>query len=265
MSSGADRRPGRGPLADAFPVMHTRVGVDHIPIYEQIHLTERVTVAVRSYYSIAWLTAAEMSRAAASEIGDGPTRPDSVHYDRMRSHVLGAVVGSWAFLESNINELFADASHYSPGSPIAAEARRGLVPELHSRLAVLWPHVERLPPLAKYGIALDLAGADPISPGSDPGQSASLLTRIRSHLLHYQPHSVIDGVPEDQDAKLSTAMRGRVDLPEWNRGGDDLFPTRILCPDLARWCINAAIRFTDEFADRCGTPRSYDHVRPAWL
>lgn len=239
--------------------------MDHTPISEQIHVTERVTVTVRSYYSISWLTAAEMSRAAASEIGDVPTRPDSERYDRMRSHVLGAVVDSWAFLESNINELFADASHYLPGSPIAAEARRGLVPEFHRRLAALWPHVERLPTLAKYGIALGLAGAEPIPPGSDPGQSASLLNRIRNHLLHYQPHSVTDGVPEGPDANLSSAISGRLELPEWDRGGDDLFPKRILCPDLARWCINAAIGFTDEFADRCGIARSYEHVRPAWL
>ena len=239
--------------------------MDQGPISEEIHITEEVSVTVRSYYSIAWLTAAEVSRAAAVEIGDGPTRPDSQHYDRMRSYVLGALVDSWAFLESNINELYADASHYSPGSSIAAEARAGLTPELHRRLAALWPHIERLPTLEKYTIALDLAGAVPIAIGSDPGQSVSLLRSVRNHLLHYRPRSVIDGVPEGRDASLSSAMSSRLALPAWDKGGADLFPTRVLCPDLARWCIAAAIRFTDEFADRSGTARWYQHVRPAWL
>jgi hypothetical protein len=183
----------------------------------------------------------------------------------MRSFVLGAVVASWAFLESNVNELFEDASHYEPASALAAEARTGLTPELHKNLSALSRHVERIPTLEKYEIALKLSGVAPVPSGAEPGQSASLLRRVRNRVLHYRPYSVRDGVPEADDARLSNSMEGRVELPEWDRGDGALFPTRIICPGLAKWCIAAAVQFADDFSRRSGVDGVYAHVRPAWL
>jgi hypothetical protein len=226
-------------------------------------VTEGVSWTKRSYYSIGWLTTADIMSTRAEEIGGGDTRPDEVAYDEMRSCVLSAVTASATFLESHINELFDDACEYAdrPNS----KALHGLDRETQVRMAALWPHSKMHPVMVKYDIALDLAEVDALGHGEEPAQSASDLIQLRNYLLHYRPNSVRNGVAQGEDLKLSSGLRNRLTLPTWDDGGEDLFPTRAICPGLARWAVQSSIRFTDAFSRRLQVNPNYDHVRPQWI
>jgi len=226
-------------------------------------VTDSVGWVSRSYYSIGWLTAADIMKANAEEVGGGQERPDQPVADEMRAYVLSAVTASAAFLDAHINELFDDAHEYrdDPASPLL----RGLHREAQIRMAALWPHVKMYRIMEKYAIALDLAEADPFDRGAEPAQSVEDLRRVRNHYIHYQPDSVRNGVAEGDDKKLSNRMQGKIKLPDWDEGSVDVFPTRALCPDLARWAVESVVRFADAFCDRLRVTRNYDHVRPGWL
>jgi hypothetical protein len=225
--------------------------------------TEQVVTIKRSYHSIGWLTTANIMKTRAADIGSGEQRPEEPAYGEMRAYVLSAVTGSAAFLEASINELFADAHEYLAGS--VPEALRGLKRETQIRMAALWPYAKKYGVMEKHRIALSLAEADPLDPGAEPVQSAADLLLVRNHYLHYQPESVRGGTAQGGDKKLTSRMQGKLTLPEWDSGGEDLFPTRAICPDLARWALESAVRFTDAFCGRLGIAPGYDHVRPAWL
>ena len=110
-----------------------------------------------------------------------------------------------------------------------------------------------------------LAKAEPFSRGVGPAQSVGDLLRVRNHFVHYRPSSVRDGVAQGKERKLSDALRARLTLPEWDTGGEDIFPNRVICPDLARWAVESVVRYADAFSNRLGVDPIYDHVRPDWL
>lgn len=228
-----------------------------------ISISDTVHYVLRSYYSIAWLRTSALMSEHAHRVGSGADRPEPGEQMNMRSFVLACLTSSWAFLEAHINELFDDAHTYL-GEP-GHEALRGLQLEVQRRLADLWPAIKMRPTLDKYQKALRLAGVEPLPRESEPGQSADLLRRVRNHYLHYQPDSVRDGVAEGDDKRLTNALRGRIRLPAWDSGSDDLFPSRVLCPDAARWSVETAVRYTDAFCEQLAVQRIYDHVRPDWL
>lgn len=199
----------------------------------------------------------------AKQIGGGTIRPVAAEYDQLRSYVLAALTASVAFLEANINELFEDAIEYLTNP--TTKALRGLDRETQTRLAALWPHVEKQPVMVKYDIALDLAGATTFDRGAAPAQDVRDLIAVRNHFIHYRPNSVHDGVAQGTDEKLSTRLANKLTVPAWDNGGEDLFPTRVMCPDLARWAVQSVVKYADLFCDRLGVDPNYEHVRPGWL
>lgn len=98
-----------------------------------------------------------------------------------------------------------------------------------------------------------MGDADALEGGSEPAQSVQILGKIRNHYLHYQPDSVRDGVTEGDDLRLSRKLEGLITLPRWDDSKEDLFPSRALCPDLARWAVESCVRYTDAFCDRLVT------------
>jgi len=266
--AAADLKGSRAPIGEEritalLPGLGRRYGecVDtDVTANEPIRVTDNVSVTKRSYYSIGWLTTANIMKTHAEEIGRGESRPIAPAYAQLRSCVLSALTASAAFLEAGINELFEDAVEYL-ASP-RHEALRGLDQETQVRLAALWPHVEMQSVMVKYDIALDVANADPLDHGTEPAQSVGDLVKVRNHFIHYRPISVRDGVAKGNDKKLSDRLRQKIELPLWDNGGEDLFPTRVICPDLARWAVESAVSYADVFSERLGIKPAYDHVRP---
>ena len=232
---------------------------------ETITWTEHVSCTIRSYYSIGWLKTADIMKGNAESVGGDKKRPDPPNYDKMRAFVLSAVTASAAFLESHINELYDDSHEYLGNPAVAAEALRGLDPKAQTQIAALWPDIKKCRVIKKYNVLLDLAEGDPLLQGAEPTQSANDLLRVRNHYLHYQPYSAHDGTAQGNDKVLSQRMRSKLDLPEWDNGNEDLFPSRAICPDLARWAVESAVRYADAFCNRLGMTPVYDHVRPDWL
>jgi hypothetical protein len=103
--------------------------------------------------------------------------------------VLGAITCSVSFLECCINGLY----HYAAG-------RRT---EPHKALSAVWREGgDRQPTLAKYQIALGLAGTRVFSAGSDPYQSVALLIALRNGIAH--PKELIGTTEQDKLEKSFT-------------------------------------------------------------
>jgi hypothetical protein len=118
---------------------------------------------------------------------------------------------------------------------------------------------------ASESAIFDLAEVDALGHGEEPAQSASDLLRLRNYLLHYRPNSVRNGVAQGEDLRLSSRLRSKLTLPTWDDGGEDLFPTRAICPGLARWAVASSVHYTDAFSRRLGVNLNYEHVRPHWI
>ena len=133
------------------------------------------------------------------------------------------------------------------------------------QMAAKWPDIKKTRLVEKYATALSLAGVSPLDRGAEPSQSVKDLLSVRNHYVHYQPDSVRDGIAQGDDKKLSARLRTSLTLPEWDKDGTDLFPTRAICPDLARWALESAVRYTDAFCRSLSIMPGYNHVRPEWL
>jgi hypothetical protein len=101
--------------------------------------------------------------------------------------------------------------------------------------------------------------------GLREGLEAALVVGIIAAFIIRRGHRRALRVAEGDDLRLSQKLEGRITLPRWDDSNEDLFPSRALCPDLARWAVESCVRYTDAFCDGLGIGRRYDHVRPKWV
>ncbi len=166
-----------------------------------------------------------------------------------RSHVVGAVLFSVACLEAAANEFFADAAEGT------LSRLRPLDEKTVARLAELWkagvPRTARYTVTEKYSIALALADRPPFDRGSDPWQSAVLLTRLRNALTHYEPEWVpAASVGAVAPHQFERALRGKFAINPLAADSLPFYPDKVLGFGCAAWAIFTTSRFIAEFSER---------------
>jgi hypothetical protein len=179
--------------------------------------------------------------------------------------VLNSVLSSVSFLESTINELYAD---------VADEAYY-FADEKHEVLLRLigakWKNeknFDRAPLLSKYQKILNIAGMPSFDEGDQAFANLRILIEIRNHLMHYTREWVVIGDGETCGAgeettgwKFEKTLRQKFATNPLALKNQPFFPNKCLGHGCAEWAFVNSLIFTDEFFRRLELPAPYEGIR----
>jgi predicted nucleic acid-binding Zn-ribbon protein len=228
------------------------------------------SVSIRYSYALKHIQAATLHTRNSGALEDEYAGSYSGlrFFDDNEAFVTSAVFSTVAFLETTINDFFADI----------AEGHNKDFQELHknddiaTQIQKLWkmdiPRTAAYSILEKYQIALILTKKEVFDRGSEIYQNVDLLITLRNHLIHAEPenhHLFTVGEiepPKAVKSKLSEGLKGRFPINKLMENlGNPFFPYKCLGHGCAEWGIQSSLKFTDEFFLRIGLKPSYDGLR----
>jgi hypothetical protein len=176
--------------------------------------------------------------------------------------VLNSVLSSVSFLESTINELYAD---------VADEAYYYEKHEVLLRLiGEKWKNeknFDRAPLLSKYQKILLIAGMPSFDEGDQAFANLRILIEIRNHLMHYTREWVVIGErgargagEETTSGKFEKILRQKFATNPFALKNQPFFPNKCLGHG-AEWAVVNSLIFTDEFFRRLELPAPYEGIR----
>lgn len=184
---------------------------------------------------------------------------------RHEAFILNSVLSSVVFLESTINELYADAA--DEAYCFADEKHE----ELLRMISGKWKNeknFDRAPMLTKYQKILAIAGKTPFDEGDQAFANVRDLIGIRNYLLHYKREWVVIGDGENRGrggdttgAKFEKSLRRKFATNPLARKNQPFFPDKCLGHGCAEWAVVNSLIFTDEFFRRLDLPAPYEGVR----
>jgi hypothetical protein len=184
---------------------------------------------------------------------------------RHEAFILNSVLSSVAFLESTINELYADAA--DDACSFADLKNKALLKNIREK----WKNeknFDRAPVLNRYQKILIIADA-PLFDDDDPAYSnVRSLIEIRNFLMHYRREwvAVRKGAQagksiETQGEKFEKILRTRFAPNPLAHKNQPFFPDKCLGHGCAEWAVVNSLIFTDEFFRRLELPAPYEGIR----
>jgi hypothetical protein len=184
---------------------------------------------------------------------------------RHEAFILNSVLSCVAFLESTINELYADAAD---DAYFYADAESEALLRV---ISIGWQNeknFDRAPMVNKYQKILAIAGRSPFDEGDQAFANIRQLIEIRNHLMHYKREWVVIGEeksPAGADGttgeKFELLLRKKFAANPFAAGNQPFFPDQCLGHGCAEWAIVNSIIFTDAFFRRLGLPAPYEGIR----
>jgi hypothetical protein len=212
----------------------------------EIRVQDSASIRLKHSFSKQHLAAADyFAREAEAVEMAAAAQPDAVAH---RAYVTGGIISAVAALESSINELFLEAAdrnpHTLPGVPEA----------VLSRMAGLWPHIERNALLDKYQVALTLADKPRLDRGDAEYQHATSVVKLRDALVHYKPEWDDEAEVHAQlEKRLQSKFSGNPFAPP----GSLWFPHVCLGSGCAKWCVKVVTDFSGEFCRSLSIPARF--------
>jgi hypothetical protein len=184
---------------------------------------------------------------------------------RHEAFILNSVLSSVVFLESTINELYADATDEAYN--FSDEKHEALL----RRISEKWmneKNFDRAPMLTKYQKILTIAEKPQFDDGDQAFANVRDLTEIRNYLLHYKREWVVIGDEGKRDlseettgAKFERSLRKKFAINPLASKNQPFFPDKCLGHGCAEWAVVNSLIFTDEFFRRLDLPAPYEGVR----
>ena len=239
--------------------------MDKIPLEMQ---GEESAIRFRDCFSVRYIQSAallcQLAFAIEQEYREAKKIPDDLQL-RHEVFILNSVLSSVAFLESTINELYADA----------ADEAYYFDDEKHEALLRLicekWKNeknFDRAPLLDKYQKILVIAGKPAFDENDQAFANLRFLIEIRNHLMHYKREWVVIGDggirnagEETTGGKFERNLRKKFAINPLASKNQPFFPDKCLGHGCAEWAIMNSLIFTDEFFRRLELPAPYDGIR----
>ena len=180
--------PGHPLTFYPLPGKTERYTMDKIPLEMQ---GEESAIRFRDCFSVRYIQSAallcRLGFAIEQEYREVPDIPADVQL-RHEAFILNSVLSSVVFLESTINELYADAA--DEAYFFADEKHEALLRMISEK----WKNeknFDRAPMLTKYQKILTIAGKPPFDEGDQAFANVRDLIEIRNHLMHYKREWVV--------------------------------------------------------------------------
>lgn len=206
----------------------------------------------RIYFSHFHKYSAQFLAAQAEKIENEKCNDEEKIFQH-RAYVIGSILSSVTFLETNINELFSDANHYIHHN------LKGLSDEVIGLMGRLWdrgiPRTARYGIIEKYEVALDLVDKNFDKSGSTFSNAMALVT-LRNELIHTEPEwqNLKHWIPKSQKDmhKIEKKLRGKFQLNNLAEDHEPFFPTKCLGVGCAKWAIDTSLNFDLDFCSKMG-------------
>jgi len=239
--------------------------MDRIPLETE---GDESPIQFRDCFSVRYIQSASLLCQLAFAIEQEYREAQEIPPDLQLRHevfVLNSVLSSVSFLESTINELYAD---------VADEAYY-FADEKHEALFRLigekWKNeknFDRAPLLTKYQKILTIAGMPSFYEGDPAFANLIILIEIRNHLMHYTREWVVIGNggtkgagEETQEKKFEKNLRQKFATNPLAPKNRPFFPGKCLGHGCAEWAVVNSLIFTDEFFRRLELPAPYEGIR----
>ncbi|MDP3396065.1 MAG: hypothetical protein Q8S57_05285 [Methanoregula sp.] len=179
--------------------------------------------------------------------------------------VLNSVLSTVSFLESTINELYADVAD---GAYYYADEKHEALLRLIGEKWKNEKNFDRAPLLSKYQKILLIAGMPSFDEGDQAFANLRILIEIRNHLMHYTREWVVLGDRAARDAgeettsgKFEKILRQKFATNPFALKNQPFFPNKCLGHGCAEWAVVNSLIFTDEFFRRLELPAPYEGIR----
>jgi len=184
---------------------------------------------------------------------------------RHEAFILNSVLSTVAFLESTINELYADATDEAY---FFADEKHEALLRLISEKWKNEKNFDRAPMLTKYQKILDIAGKPIFEDGDQAFANVRELIEIRNYLMHYkrewvevQKRGEIRHGKETAGERFEKVLRAKFAVNPLAQKNLLFFPDRCLGHGCAEWAIVNSIILADEFFRRLDLPAPYAGIR----
>ena len=215
-------------------------------------IEENKVVDYRIYFSNFHKYSAQFLAEQAGKI-ENEKCDDAEKLFQHRAYVIGSILSSVTFLETNINELYSDANHY------IYHNLKGLSDEVIGLMRRLWdrgiPRTARFSIIEKYEVALDLVNKSFDRSGS-VFNDAKALIYLRNELVHTEPEwqNLKNWIPKSQKDmhKIEKWLRHKFPLNKLAESHEPFFPNKCLGVGCAKWATNAILNFNLDFCNKMG-------------
>lgn len=241
------------------------VTMDKIPLETT---GEESAIRFRDCFSVRYLQSAAVLCRLGYGIEHTGTEGNDPAPDLLIRHeafILNSVLSTVAFLESTINELYADAA--DDAYFFADEKNEALLKLIGEK----WrneKNFDRAPMISKYQKILAIAGKPPFDENDQAFANVRTLIEIRNHLMHYKREWVVihddsrTGSGEESTAeKFGKVLRKKFAKNPLAPKNLPFFPDKCLGHGCAEWAIVNSIIFTDEFFRRLELAAPYEGIR----
>ncbi|NLD56881.1 MAG: hypothetical protein GX651_01950 [Methanomicrobiales archaeon] len=229
---------------------------------------EESVIRFRDCFSVRYIQSAALLCRLAFKIEQEyrqiPETPGEILL-RHEAFVLNSVLSSVAFLESTINELYADAADE------VSFSFDGKDETLLRRIHEAWSNeknFDRAPLLTRYQKILAIADKPVFLDGDRAYDNVRDLIGIRNHLMHYRREWVIIGKRpadlSDQETavrKFEKRLKAKFAPNPFALSNRPFFPDTCLGHGCAEWAVINSLIFCDEFFRRLALPAPYEGVR----
>ena len=179
--------------------------------------------------------------------------------------VLNSVLSTVSFLESTINELYADVAD---GAYYYTDEKHEVLLRLIGEKWKNEKNFDRAPLLSKYQKILIIAGIPTFDEGDQAFANLRILIEIRNHLMHYTREWVVIGDggsrgigEETTSGKFGKILRQKFATNPFALKNQPFFPNKCLGHGCAEWAVVNSLIFTDEFFRRLELPAPYEGIR----
>lgn len=161
------------------------------------------------------------------------SEPFGAFFEDIRSYSSGCIMSAVASLEALVNEFFI-----TPEGPL-----RRQLPDFESQF---WGRggVERMPPLEKYQIALEMLGQPRLDEHTSSFKNALALVELRNALVHYKPTWDPD---RKRKIEMVEILSDKYGLSPFVDNGADFVTMQSMSASCMRWVVAATLRFMREF------------------
>ncbi len=206
----------------------------------------QATLRQRSNFAVQhMMAAAHFSRLCNKVEQDNIGLPLGPFYDEIISYVTATILSTVASLESNINEIFADAL-----DGILKFESIDL-----KRLKEIWQLVEEKPIIEKYQIAIVFNGKDRLAKDVRQYQNVDTLIKARNALVHFKPEW-----HDEQEAhdKIGKRLQGKFNYSSFVDENSPIFPVRSMTHGFAAWAVQSSLDYIQWYSALAGMPNRFD-------
>jgi hypothetical protein len=225
-------------------------------------------IRFRDCFSVRYIQSAALLCRLGYEIEQSQGKTGIPSQESLLRHevfILNSILSSVAFLESTINELYADAAD---DAYIFSDAKKEVLLRIIREKWKNQKNFDRAPLIIRYQKILNIAKKPLFYENNPVFSDIRHLIEIRNYLMHYKREWIImqngeearDG-EETYAEKFEKLLKNKFPENPFAQKNQPFFPDKLLGHGCAEWAVSNSLEFTDKFFKNLELPAPYDGIK----